>query len=301
MNQQTILHSHCPACSSQQINKVITATDYTVTNQHFAIWECASCTLRFTQAIPTASEIGKYYQSENYISHSDTQKGLVARLYHGVRTYTLKQKKLLIQQITGLEKGNLLDIGTGTGYFSGFMHQNGWQVVALEPNEEARKKAWVNYQLKVAPAEELHNLPEASFQVITLWHVLEHVHDLKNYWQRFNYLLQSGGFLVIAVPNYTSADADFYQETWAAYDVPRHLYHFSPESIEKLATQYQFKLTQKYPMWFDSFYVSLLSEKYKQSSLALFKAFFVGIYANLQALLNKNRASSLIYVFQKQN
>lgn len=290
-----IYYTSCPVCSSTAIQKVITPKDFMITQQEFEVWECATCTLRFTQAIPTEQEIGLYYQSESYVSHTDTQKGLINKLYHRVRRITLSNKRKLIASVPHTGK-NLLDIGAGTGAFVDYMKQHGWQVSGVEADELARKKATELYGLSLHPTPGLFTLPPNHYDIITLWHVLEHVHGLHEYIAQIKKLLVNGGTLLIAVPNYTSYDARLYKEYWAAYDVPRHLYHFSPGSMRVLLKNHELKLRAIKPMWFDSFYVSLLSEKYKTGTAGAVKGFVNGFVSNWKALLNKERCSSLIYV-----
>jgi SAM-dependent methyltransferase len=197
-------------------------------------------------------------------------------------------------------KGQLLEVGAGTGAFAHSMLKKGWKVTALEPDAASRQKALENYDINLLPIEELFQLEPAKYEVITLWHVLEHVHDLNVYMKTFNSLLKPNGRLIIAVPNYTSYDAGFYKNFWAAYDVPRHLYHFSPLSMHYLAKKHKMSIVQKLPMWFDSFYVSLLSEKYKESGMiGMMRAFFVGCISNIIALRNADRGSSIIYEIKK--
>ena len=294
-----IHYTHCPACKATSIQQALTVKDYTVSQETFSVWHCTACTLRFTQDVPAASSIGKYYQSENYISHTNTSKGLVNRLYHIVRNYTLGAKKKLVQAVSGRSTGTLLDLGAGVGAFASYMRQQGWQVTGLEPDGETRKRAKEQNGIVLQDTEDLFKLPPAQFDVITMWHVLEHVHQLEAYLVQLKALLKPGGVLLIAVPNYTSHDAGFYQEYWAAYDVPRHLYHFSPASMRSLLQRQGLSLRDIKPMWFDSFYVSLLSEKYKTGKASLVKGFWRGFISNLKALGNKEKCSSLIYVINK--
>ena len=294
-----IHYTYCPACKGTAIQPVLTVEDYTVSHETFAVWHCNSCTLRFTQDIPAASAIGKYYQSENYISHTNTSKGLVNRLYHIVRSYTLGSKKKLIQSVSSRNTGTLLDVGAGVGAFAAYMRQQGWQVTGLEPDAETRKRAQEQNRIALQDTADLFKLPAANFDVITMWHVLEHVHQLDEYLIQLKALLKPGGVLLIAVPNYTSHDAAHYQQYWAAYDVPRHLYHFSPASVRTLLQKQGLSLKNIKPMWFDSFYVSLLSEKYKTGKASIVKGFWRGFVSNLKAAGNKEKCSSLIYMITK--
>jgi SAM-dependent methyltransferase len=297
---ELISYTHCPSCGSASIFAALSAKDYTVSGERFEIWHCDDCSCRFTQNVPVLAQIGAYYQSANYVSHSDTAKGFINRLYHIVRNYTLGSKRKLIQNITGKETGALLDVGAGTGAFSNTMQQAGWKLTALEPDDTARKNAAAKYGLLLQPADNLFQLDAAQFDAITMWHVLEHVHNLHGYLEQYYKLLKPGGRLVIAVPNYTSFDAKSYGEFWAAYDVPRHLYHFSPKSMEMLGKSKGFMLIDTQPMWFDSFYVSMLSEQYRNGSGNIIGAVWNGVISNLVTLRNKKRGSSVIYVFAKK-
>lgn len=296
---EKITYQQCPSCGSTTIQFVLKVKDFTVSNNFFEIWHCDNCSLRFTQFIPTASDIGAYYQSSNYVSHTDTNKGLINRLYHFVRQFTLKSKLKLVQQCTGVQTGALLDVGAGTGYFSRIMQNAGWQITALEPDATARKLAFEKDGLQLQDANDIYHLQSNQFDAITLWHVLEHVHDLHGYFDKFYDLLKPTGKLIIAVPNYTSADAAHYIENWAAYDVPRHLYHFSPQSVDKLAKLKGFTVRAYKPMWFDSFYVSMLSEQYKNDKGNIVAAFYNGLISNIKAMENNKKYSSIIYVLAK--
>jgi len=290
----------CPACNSGDIEKAFVGKDYSVSGESFDVYSCNHCTLRFTQDIPTIEKIGSYYSSENYISHTNTTEGIVNRLYHWVRLVTMKMKSGIVVSASGKSSGKLLDIGAGTGTFVANMAARGWMVTGLEPDENARKVAYDANKVELLPIEVLKEMPNNEFDVITLWHVLEHVHELHSYLERIKALLKSDGVLFVAVPNYTSKDARYYKNYWAAYDLPRHLYHFSPQSIKVLMHKHQLQVTQMKPMWFDSFYVSMLSEKYLGSAglLSLFKGIVVGFFSNLLTLFKKEKCSSVIYVIR---
>lgn len=297
---QTILYTQCPGCSQTNIYPVLEAQDHTVSHETFAIWECGNCSLRFTQNVPEAAAIGKYYQSDAYVSHSDTKKGVINRLYHIVRNITLQGKRKMIAQVSGKKTGSLLDVGAGTGAFAAVMQQNGWEVTGLEPDETARKNAQQNHGLNLQTLEALYHLPADKYDVITMWHVLEHVHELHGYLNRFQTILKHKGTLVIAVPNYTSDDAQRYAASWAAYDVPRHLYHFSPASMRNILSLHSFEVVECKPMWFDSFYVSMLSEQYLTDKSNLVKAFINGWRSNSKAASSPEKSSSVIYIIRKK-
>lgn len=295
-----ILYDKCLCCGSSDIKRAFSSIDYTVTKEYFEIWECSRCTFRFTQNVPDAHHIGPYYQSTSYVSHSDTKVGLINKLYHFARSLTLKSKHSLVNKVTGLKLGALLDYGAGTGAFSHFMKIKGWNVTGIEPDDNARSNALKNYNLQLDKLSHLDLLQPSSFDSITLWHVLEHVHDLYGTLEHFQRVLKPSGRLLIAVPNYTSFDAQHYKEYWAAYDVPRHLYHFSPQSMEVLLESKGFVLEKKYPMWFDSIYVSMLSEQYKYGKNNYLGAVWIGMLSNLKALFSAGKCSSVIYVLKKK-
>lgn len=291
-----IVYSACPCCNGVDISKVLSAADHTVSNETFEIWQCNVCTARFTQNVPDKNEIEKYYKSENYISHSDTKQGFINSLYHFVRKRTLNGKRKLVEKYTKLSIGKILDIGAGTGAFLQVMQKSEWEVTGLEPDETARENAKKLYGLSLQPSEELFNLKAETFDAITLWHVLEHVHELHEYMDQLKKLLKPTGCLFIAIPNYACYDEKIYKEFWAGYDVPRHLYHFSPTSITQLLLQHGLQLKEIKPMWYDSFYVSMLSEKYKTGKNNFLNACWNGYVSNWKALFNKERCSSIIYI-----
>ena len=295
-----INYDHCVCCGSVVISKVFSCKDYTVSQQLFEVWQCGNCSFRFTQDVPDAENIAPYYQSNDYVSHSDTKQGLINRLYHIVRNYTLTTKGRLVANVTGLKHGVILDVGAGTGAFAHTMQSAGWNVTGLEPDATARANALSNYHLQLQDQSAFATLGQNTFDAITMWHVLEHVHDLHGYFEKFMEILKPAGRLIIAVPNYTSSDAQAYKQYWAAYDVPRHLYHFSPKSMETLLDRKGFALEKIRPMWFDSFYVSILSEKYKKGTNNYISAFFAGFISNIKAVFNVRRCSSVIYIIRKK-
>jgi 2-polyprenyl-3-methyl-5-hydroxy-6-metoxy-1,4-benzoquinol methylase len=294
-----VQYSACPVCNSIEIVEQFLVADYTVSQEQFPVFFCKVCTQGFTQNIPTQENIGPYYKAESYISHTDSQKGLINKLYHIVRKKTLQGKAKLVKAASNKQIGSILDIGCGTGAFLHTMQQQQWKAKGLEPDADTRAKAMELYSIETEPSHKLFEQTANSFDVVTMWHVLEHVHELKPYLSKIHELLVAKGKLIIAVPNYTSYDAQHYKAHWAAYDVPRHLYHFSPKSMETLLTQFGFKLITKKPMWFDSVYVSMLSEQYKNGKGNIVKAGFIGLLSNIKALFNADKCSSVIYIFQK--
>ena len=296
----TIHYTSCPVCGSTEIKPVLSARDHTVSGEEFQILECGSCGLRFTQDHPDAAGIIPYYKSENYISHSNSTKGFVNRCYQQVRKITLRQKRKLILHTTGLKNGSLLDMGSGTGAFVKEMESHQWNVMGLEPDADARAMAKQLHALELKETEWLYELKENVFDAVTLWHVLEHVHDLHGCVREIKRVLKENGKLFVAVPNYTAKDAAIYKENWAAYDVPRHLYHFSPGSMKILMEKHGLKILRYKPMWYDSFYISIMSSKYKRGKTNFISSFFNGLLSNIVALFDKRRCSSVMYVIGKR-
>lgn len=246
-----------------------------------------------TEPKPELDQMQAYYDSQEYISHTDSKSGLIAKLYQRVKKVSLKQKRRLINRYKP-NKGVLLDIGAGTGDFLHYMKHHSWKVQGVEPNKQARNIAASKGLMLDKNTEEYSS---KSVDIISLWHVLEHVYDVEDQIKELKRLLKKDGLIVLAVPNYKSYDAKKYKSFWAAYDVPRHLYHFSKTSITKLFNQYGFEVIKIKPMLFDAFYVSLLSEKYKQGKFNYLKSFYIGLASNINAIFS-GEYSALIYVIR---
>lgn len=265
--------------------------DFAVSGEEFELM--LDMELNMLHTYPKPENLDSYYNSETYISHTDSADNLVDKLYQYIKKYNLKRKVSLINKYTDTNK-TLLDIGAGTGSFLESAKQNGWNVYGIEPGKKARDLA-KKKGLKLK--ESLDLLEKRRFQVITLWHVLEHLPDLESQIKKITSLLEKDGTLIIAVPNFQSYDARYYKEYWAAYDVPRHLSHFSQQSIRKLFSKNGMKLEKISPMIFDSFYVSLLSEKFKYGKRNILKAFIIGLKSNIRAWKTKEY-SSLLYILK---
>ena len=342
----------CPLCGGKHLGHAITCTDHYASGEQFNLVRCDDCGFIFTQGAPVEAEIGRYYETPDYISHTDTRKGLMNRVYHEVRKYMLSRKAKLIKRTSGLSKGTLLDIGTGTGYFSNAMKERGWRVKAIEKSPQARsfakehfeldvdtedalagyadhlgtgtgyfsnamkERGWrvkaiekspqarsfakEHFELDVDTEDALAGYADHSFDAITLWHVMEHLEHLNETWEKLFKLLKERGVLIVAVPNPSSYDAEKYKEWWAAYDVPRHLWHFTPSVMQQFGVKHGFKLAEQHPMPFDAFYVSMLTERYKGSRLSFLKGMWTGLLAWFSSLAKKERSSSMIYVFRKK-
>lgn len=286
----------CPICDQENLNSFITAKDYTITGEEFELKQCANCHFIITSPRPDKDSIGKYYASENYISHSGKSKTLFDKIYLTARNITLNWKYQLISK-SFPQPASILDYGCGTGEFLNYMKNKGWTVYGVEPAETARQKA--NKLLNGNVSEKLETIEYNSVRLITLWHVLEHIHDLNSTLQTLKNLLTSDGLLIVAVPNPNSHDSKHYKDKWAGYDVPRHLWHFSQDTMTSLLKKNGLNLIETKPMKLDSYYVSLLSEAYKNPNqsklLTSIKAFIEGLRSNISAKKTKEY-SSHIYI-----
>ncbi len=285
----------CPVCQGQRFIYELSCRDFTVSQERFDLLSCEGCGLWQTAPRPSQAEIGRYYASDAYISHSDKRQTLIDRLFHLVRRYTVRQKTRLVRSYLPV-RGRLLDVGCGTGYFLAACRDQGLIVLGVEPNATARALA-IQKQLPVLPSIEDALKADEPFDLLTLWHVLEHLHEPDVFIEQAYQLLKESGILIIALPNRCSYDAQYYQPYWAAYDVPRHLFHFTQRDIINL-TKDRFSLEAVRPMYFDAFYVSMLSEKYRGRSLGFLRGLAVGLYSNLMAM-RSGEYSSLIYILRR--
>ena len=273
----------------------LTVKDHSVSKEIFDLYYDETLDMLITSPQPDLENLGKYYESEDYISHTDNKRSLFEKAYHFVKNIALKNKLNLINGEQP-RKGRILDIGAGTGDFLLTAKNDGWDTVGVEPSERAKNIA---IQKGISFVKEISALENNSFDVITMWHVLEHVPNLELQIQELKRLLKPTGTLIVAVPNFKSYDAQHYQTFWAAYDVPIHFWHFSKKAIKSLFEKVDMKLEKVLPMKFDSFYVSLLSEKYKTGKMNYISAFFVGLKSNLKASSTKEY-SSHIYVLKNK-
>jgi len=271
----------------------LTVTDYSVSKEIFDLYHNEELDMLITSPQPGLDILGKYYESVDYISHTDSKRSLFEKMYHFVKSIALKNKLNLINSQQP-NKGSILDIGAGTGEFLSVARQDGWKTIGVEPSDKAKAIA---KNKGVSFVEQTSELESHSFDVISMWHVLEHVPDLNQQIQELKRLLKPNGTLIIAVPNFKSFDAKHYGKFWAAYDVPIHFWHFSKTAIKKLFQKEEMQLVKILPMKFDSFYVSLLSEKYKTGKMNFVKAFFIGLQSNLRAKKNFEY-SSHIYILK---
>jgi len=294
----SITYQKCPMCDSTSIESHMAVKDHSISQEIFDLWQCGDCAFVFTQNPPSPADCGRYYESEEYISHSNTKSTLRDHLYHRARDYMLERKWKIIQKHTSIKDGgSLLDMGSGTGYFLNHVTNKGWRAEGIEMSDTAREHGVNNFGIKAHQPDTLWEMDQ-KFDVITLWHVLEHLYDFHRYVARFKAILKDGGLLIIAVPNRQSKDADHYGSDWAAYDVPRHLWHFTPSDLDYIALKHDFQMIKKYAMPLDAFYVSMLSEQYQNGS-PIVGGTVRGLASNLSAWNDPNRSSSVIYVLKK--
>jgi len=292
----------CLICKSKDISNKYIIKDHSISGETFNVSICNKCQFLFTNPRPTLRNINKYYESEEYISHTNKTVNPIQLIYKIVRFYTMKSKIGLVKSLT--KNRRLFDFGCGTGTFLKACKKSGFTISGFEPNKGANQIASLETNSTIF--ENLSDVPsEERFDVITLWHVLEHVHELNETIKLLFDILKPGGHLIFALPNPNSFDAKHYKEYWAGYDVPRHLYHFSEKNIVQLASNHKLKYIRKVPMKFDSYYVSHLSNKYIQKEKKEFslinnikESIALGYKSNRKAAFNSEYSSS-IYIFIK--
>lgn len=285
----------CPACKFTNFANYKICQDHTVSQESFALVACQNCGLVFTNPRPNPAAISKYYESQNYISHTNKSNNIINLAYKIVRQYTLSQKLDLIKQYS--RKQRILDYGCGTGAFLHHCSKKEYQIAGYEPNPTANKQAHALLKTPILSNSKQFSTPD-EYDIITAWHVIEHVHELTQTLKFLRSQLQPKGYMFIALPNLNSYDARKYSEHWAAFDVPRHLYHFSRKSFTSLARKLKMQVVAIHPMKFDAYYVSILSEKYISGKNNFLKALKTGYKSNQEAKKSKEY-SSLIYVLKK--
>jgi 2-polyprenyl-3-methyl-5-hydroxy-6-metoxy-1,4-benzoquinol methylase len=289
----------CILCGAEDFEPLFSCEDFLLSHEEFKIVRCKNCGLIKTDSPPPEKAIGRYYLSEDYISHSDSKKGITEQAYHFARNIMLRRKWRLISHLFGQKKGYLLDIGSGTGYFPAFMQKKGWAVRGIEISEQARNFSASKFGIDVISPVDSGSLSPGSYDCITLWHVLEHFNDPVYWLEEIKNLLKDDGFCIIAVPNASSSDAKWFGQYWAAYDVPRHLWHYTPHSLTAIATLNGFTLIKKKNMPLDVFYISILSYKHKKSTLPVIKGLITGVFLSFKNLLKRDCGSSVIYILKK--
>lgn len=295
-SQETL--SQCPLCGSSEPRFWASIVDHSITKEVFSLVDCERCGFRSTNPRPDSRTIGRYYQSAKYISHSDASSTIVERLYQVARRIGMRGKYRIVHQLH--PHGRILDIGCGTGSFLAYLMSRGYLVQGVEPDLKARERAIAEHGIPVLPS--LEQVPGfEQFQVVTLWHVLEHLPDLRSSLKRIYAQLADQGVIIIAVPDRGAWDADHYKTAWAAWDVPRHFYHFRQKDVHALLREHGFELIQTRKMWLDAPYIAILSEGYMGSPklFALLRGGLMGVCSNLISLLTNRPTSSSLYLARK--
>jgi SAM-dependent methyltransferase len=297
-NMSRLALNSCPLCHGEDVKKKLDVVDFSISKETFEIKECNTCGFVFTANPPKEASIAPFYDSDVYISHSDNKRGLVNSIYHSVREYMFSRKFKLVEKFS--HHKSILDIGSGTGYFLNFMKTNGYKTQGIEINDTARENSKTKFGLQVDSPEVLLNGGiKEKFGAISLWHVLEHLYNPDAYMEAIKDRLEDDGTLIIAVPNHESFDETAFEQHWAGYDVPRHLWHFSPATLEKFAKKNGFKLIGTKMLPFDSFYVAILSGQYRNDMFHMIKGMLIGSVSYINGLLNSKKASSVIYILKK--
>ena len=292
--------SQCPVCMEGKFNAFLQVKDNVVSHETFTINACEKCGFKFTNPRPDEQEIGRYYESEEYIYHSNKKKGIFLSAFHFVRDIAIRNKLKWINTLTPGNSKSMLDYGCGTGEFLSACKRNGWQTKGVETSPSARKHAIEKFGLDVEDLPAFSSLPKNSYDIITLWHVLEHVHRLDEALATLASLLKTNGHLLIAVPNCSSLDAAHYGANWAAYDPPRHLYHFTPKDMDALLDKHGMKVVKHIPLPFDAFYVSLLSERFKSGKMNYLFGLLTGLRSNWSKGKDSKKCSSITYLISKK-
>lgn len=293
-----ITDNQCPVCGGTALQAVWQCHDRLTHRGAFTVCACGACGFRFTNPYPSQADIHVFYESDDYVPVSNTTRGLINKGYHVARRVMLRAKRRMVSRLTGRTAGRLLDIGCGTGEFAGIMKEAGWRVQGVEPFAAARDSAAARFGVPVVDVPEQAALPDHAFDVITLWHVLEHAHDVNRSMRELDRLLTPDGTVLIGVPNYTCYDAGFYRDQWAAYDVPRHLYHFAPDTMRRLAARHGFAVTALRPLLFDPLYIPLLTEKERPDRF-WFRGLGVAVASFVVSLLRPARCTALAYVLKR--
>lgn len=296
----TFIINVCPVCESTQFSNYLVVPDWLVSKEDFQLRQCDDCSFVFTSNAPVEEAVAPYYESEEYVEHSDTKKGLIYGLYHYARILMLAYKYKKIKHLTAGKK--LLDVGSGSGYFLHYMQQKGYAVTGVEISDKAKELCKNNFDIAAySPSDFLNSKLDADYDLITLWHVFEHVYTFEEYFNLFNQSLKPNGKLILALPNKNAWDAKHYGTYWAAYDTPRHLWHFTPQTIEDFAKRRGFSLLKKHRLPLDPFFNAMVSASYKSNASFLPFTLLKGFWSYILSLTNIDKSSSLIYVFEKKS
>lgn len=289
----------CPLCNSSQTAFAFSCPDHLVTGEEFPLSRCRDCGFLYSFRLPSEADAQKYYDSPSYTPHATDRKSLMMRTIDAARLIRQPIKRRWVKKWSGKLAGSLLDIGTGTGEFAAFMQKSKWNVTCIEPNIDARNFCKDVQKLTVSDIDLIPTLPDHSFDVVTLWHVLEHVYDIHGTMQTVKRLLKNDGTAFIALPNYSSKEASWYGRMWTGYEMPRHPSHFSPDTFQKLAAMYDMQLVAIRPFFLDAFYLSILSEQHRRGWFI--SALWHGFWSACIGLLKPKYASSILYVLRPKS
>lgn len=290
----------CPICGAAGCEQHAVCVDYVISHESYTLGRCPDCGMVFTCQPPDETEMTGYDKLGLKLQLGDNPTGLVHKLYWHARSIMLRRKAGLIEMFSGRNSGNLLNYGAKTGFFSSFMEDRGWNVTSVEKYHEERFFSLENFHHRMISVSDMQTLKPQAFDIVTMWHVFEHNREPESLLERFHTLLRPAGLLVVACPNLTSTDAVHYGPYWAGYDVPRHLWHFTPLTITRMAEKCGFTLMHHEPLPFDSFYISILSEQNMGHGLAFVRGMYHGLVSWLKSKQNRGRSSSLVYVFRKK-
>ena len=293
--------SVCPSCQATTASDLFRAKDHLVSGREFLVRRCAICGMGWTVDPPAEEEAGKYYASDEYISHTDNKQSLADRIYHIARGFMLKRKGKLVESAVGKSAGIMIDFGSGTGYFAAFMQKRGWQVTGIELSEKARNYSVERFGISAIEPQQVRSLLSASADCVTFWHVLEHLYDPAGWMGEIKRILKDDGRCIVALPNFASADSKWFGKGWAALDVPRHLWHFTPDAFRQFAVKQGFKCESTSALPLDLFYISLLSYRNTGKGMPLARGVLTGVVIALRSLFRRESASSLVYVLSKKD
>lgn len=290
----------CPLCGASGQIPYAQCKDFTISNESFYLLKCPSCNIVYTLDPPSESDTKRYDKLDLKLRLGDSPRGLTGRLYYHIRNLMLIRKAHIVEKQAYRTSGSLLNYGAKTGYFSSRMERRGWEVTSVEKYLEERLFSLEMFHHRMIDLSEMESLHSETFDVITLWHVFEHSYHPGELLDRFHELLRPGGILIMSCPNINSIDAKYYGPYWAAYDVPRHLWHFEPGSICNLALKHGFTLMHRERLPFDSFYISILSEQHLGHKQAFIRGMMKGFHSWLLSSSRRDLSSSLVYVFRKR-
>ncbi len=288
-------HNDCPLCGSNKIEKDFACKDHFITDEVFDIYKCCDCGFQFTQGVAEFTTATKQEQA-----HTDSDNSFFCKIYNFVHGVMLRRKANIIKKLTMLQNGKILDYGAKESDFANTMADRGWDTTIIKTKEWSNKKQEFKAGIEQIEEENIKSLPNESFDVITAWHVIEHIHDFNRFMQASNTLLDENGILILASPNTASYDAENYRENWAAYNVPHHLWHFKSSTMMHLGKRHGFILERRLPMPFDGFYISILSERRKGTHIPIIKGLWNGFLGWIASCDKCSASSSIIYVFRKK-